>query len=222
MIGSRYFGLDFFAWLMLAWKVLVLKRLKSLELRHRTRLTHQRLELEPLEQLETTGELGDERLDLQEGWQRAEQTYDKLRRAGQDLEEGWRQVGRTLSVLERREQERREQRNRLMGRVRSDWQRMTIRIVRLFSVSALSGSAIKGQGEDWAILLGRLIPSKYRNAIVGDVLEDCGVMRDAGRTERHITIRVLWQCLTAAITVRVERVRSFAKDVVKGAKGPSE
>jgi len=58
----------------------------------------------------------------------------------------------------------------------------------------------KSKGEDWAKSLGWFIPRKYRNDIIGDILEDCAEMREIGCTEGRIKFHVVYQWLVAVIT----------------------
>lgn len=55
--------------------------------------------------------------------------------------------------------------------------------------------------EKWAIVLAWCLPQKHREAIVGDIAEDCHEMRDRGLNERRIRTHVLWQCLISVVTL---------------------
>ena len=57
------------------------------------------------------------------------------------------------------------------------------------------------KAEKWAVVLGWWIPRKYRDAIVGDILEDCKEMREVGCGEWRIRIQVIWQWAIAAVTL---------------------
>ena len=50
----------------------------------------------------------------------------------------------------------------------------------------------KPKGENWARFMGWLIPPNYRY-VIGDILEDCAEMREAGCTERRIKFHLVYQ-----------------------------
>lgn len=55
--------------------------------------------------------------------------------------------------------------------------------------------------DKWAIVLGWCFPRKHREAMVGDILEDCHEMRERGLNERRIRTHVLWQWLMSIVTL---------------------
>lgn len=69
--------------------------------------------------------------------------------------------------------------------------------------SSLSDGALKTgrKGEMWAVGLGWWIPRKYRDAIVGDILEDCKEMGEMGCGEWRICVQVIWQWAIAVGTL---------------------
>jgi len=46
------------------------------------------------------------------------------------------------------------------------------------------------------------IPRKYREAIVGDILEDCHELRALGKSEWRIRIHIIWQLIIGLILLR--------------------
>jgi hypothetical protein len=60
--------------------------------------------------------------------------------------------------------------------------------------------------ERWAVALGWWLPRKHREAIVGDILEDCHEMRENGLIERRIWTHVLWQWATSIITLLIASI----------------
>lgn len=77
----------------------------------------------------------------------------------------------------------------------------------------------KCKGENWIITLGWFIPRKYRH-VIGDILEDCTEMREAGCTERRIKFHVVYQWLIAVITLVPTAVKSSIVDAVKQVISP--
>ncbi len=69
-------------------------------------------------------------------------------------------------------------------------------------------------GEDWATGLGWFIPRKYRH-VIGDILEDCAEMREAGCTERRIKFHVVYQWVIAVITLVPTAVTTSIADAVR-------
>ena len=53
--------------------------------------------------------------------------------------------------------------------------------------------------EKWIIILRFWIPQKHREAIMGDILEDCYQMRESGLAERRIRANVLWQLMISVV-----------------------
>ena len=78
----------------------------------------------------------------------------------------------------------------------------------------LLNSKIKSQGEKWATTLGWFIPRKYRH-VMGDILEDCAEMREAGCTEKRIKFHVVYQWLIAVITLVPTAIKTAIIDSVK-------
>ena len=76
------------------------------------------------------------------------------------------------------------------------------------------------RGEDWATTLGWFIPRKYRNDIIGDILEDCAEMRDLKYTERRIRFHVVYQWIIAVITLVPTAVKTSITDILKQVISP--
>lgn len=76
------------------------------------------------------------------------------------------------------------------------------------------------EGKNWAITLGWFIPRKHRNDIVGDILEDCAEMREAGCTERRIKFHVVYQWLIAVVTLVPTAVKTSIIDILKQVLSP--
>lgn len=57
------------------------------------------------------------------------------------------------------------------------------------------------KAEKWAIALGWWIPRKHRGVLVGDILEDCHEMREAGYGEWRIRIQAIWQWAIGVLTL---------------------
>jgi len=53
--------------------------------------------------------------------------------------------------------------------------------------------------EKWIVSVSFWIPRKYREGIVGDILEDCYEQRGLGKSERRIWVHVLWQLVIALV-----------------------
>lgn len=64
-----------------------------------------------------------------------------------------------------------------------------------------SRGGIWNETENWVIMLGRCIPQKHREAIVGDILEDCHEMREGGLAERKIWTNALWQWVISVVAL---------------------
>ena len=75
----------------------------------------------------------------------------------------------------------------------------------------------KSEGEDWATTLGWFIPRKYRH-VIGDILEDCTEMREAGCTERRIKFHVVYQWLLAVITLVPASIIGILRQVISPPK----
>jgi hypothetical protein len=60
---------------------------------------------------------------------------------------------------------------------------------------------IRNETKEWAIILGWCLPRKHREAIMGDILEDCQEMRKKGLPERKIRTHTLWQWVISVITL---------------------
>ncbi|MBN2592265.1 MAG: hypothetical protein JXA81_02070 [Sedimentisphaerales bacterium] len=76
------------------------------------------------------------------------------------------------------------------------------------------------KGENWAVLFGWYIPRRYRNDIVGDILEDCAEMSEAGCTERRIKFHVVYQWLIAVITLVPMAVKCSITDILRQVISP--
>jgi hypothetical protein len=76
------------------------------------------------------------------------------------------------------------------------------------------------EGNKWAITLAWFIPRKYRNEIMGDILEDCVEMREAGCTETRIKFHVVYQWLIAVIALVPTAVKTSIVDAVKQVISP--
>jgi hypothetical protein len=78
----------------------------------------------------------------------------------------------------------------------------------------------KSKGENWATSLGWFIPRRYRNDIIGDILEDCAEMRELGYMERQIKFHVVYQWLIAVITLVPMAVKTSITDILKHVLSP--
>ncbi|MHC4564944.1 MAG: hypothetical protein ACYTE3_04215 [Planctomycetota bacterium] len=76
--------------------------------------------------------------------------------------------------------------------------------------------AARPTGERWAAALGWFIPRKYRH-VIGDILEDCAEMREAGCTERRIKFHVVYQWVIAVIMLVPTAVKTSIVDAVRQA-----
>ena len=77
----------------------------------------------------------------------------------------------------------------------------------------------KTKGENWIFALGWFIPRKYRH-VIGDILEDCAEMREAGCTETRIKFHVVYQWLIAVITLVPTAIKTSIIDAVKQVISP--
>jgi hypothetical protein len=71
------------------------------------------------------------------------------------------------------------------------------------------------QAERWLVSLSFWIPRKYREAIAGDIFEDCREMREKGFSESRIRVHVLWQLAVAVIALWPEAVGSAVGSIIK-------
>ena len=74
---------------------------------------------------------------------------------------------------------------------------------------------IWNETEKWVIIFGWCLPRKYREAIMGDIIEDCHEMRERGLAERRILTHVLWQWSISIVTLIltfVMRAISFTRN----------
>lgn len=76
------------------------------------------------------------------------------------------------------------------------------------------------EGKNWATSLGWFIPRKYRNDIIGDILEDCAEMRENGCTERRIKFHVVYQWVIAVVTLVPTAVKTSITDILKQVLSP--
>jgi hypothetical protein len=60
----------------------------------------------------------------------------------------------------------------------------------------------KKKTEKWFRSLAFWLPRKYREPIVGDIMEDCHELRALGKSEWRIRIHVIWQLAWALILLR--------------------
>jgi len=60
----------------------------------------------------------------------------------------------------------------------------------------------RNRTKDLIIKTSFWIPRKYREAIVGDIMEDCHELRVLGKSEWRIRIHVIWQLAIALILLR--------------------
>jgi hypothetical protein len=72
----------------------------------------------------------------------------------------------------------------------------------------------KEVAEKWLINLSYWIPRKYREAITGDILEDCRELRVVGKSEWRIRIHVIWQLAWALILLRPSALVDVLKRVL--------
>jgi lysylphosphatidylglycerol synthetase-like protein (DUF2156 family) len=71
------------------------------------------------------------------------------------------------------------------------------------------------KAEGWLITLSFWIPRKHREAITGDILEDCHEMREVGFGEWRIRIHVVWQLAIGVIMLWPDVIGSGLATVVK-------
>ena len=159
-------------------------------------------------------------------WEKLRQELE-LRQAKQ--KPGEEQVGpeQVWRVWERGERARRE-----LERQELEWRELGQQLggkqVRLAKVQDVQGTALewlkfapplnpteKSAGEDLATSLSWLIPRKYRNDVIGDIMEDCADMRNANITEGRIKCHVLYQWLIAVITIGPMVFKSSVLDFLR-------
>jgi hypothetical protein len=78
----------------------------------------------------------------------------------------------------------------------------------------------KSMSENWVTSLGWFIPRKYRNDVLGDILEDCAEMRKAGYAEIRIKLHVVYQWLIALITLVPASITTSITDILKQVLSP--
>ena len=61
--------------------------------------------------------------------------------------------------------------------------------------------SILNETEKWVVVLGWFLPRKHREAILGDIIEDCHEMKEKGLNKRRLRNHVLWQCLISVVTL---------------------
>jgi hypothetical protein len=69
--------------------------------------------------------------------------------------------------------------------------------------------------EKWLFSLSLWIPRKYREGIIGDILEDCREMRRKRFSKRRIRVHILWQLTIAVIALWPESVGSAVAAILK-------
>lgn len=67
--------------------------------------------------------------------------------------------------------------------------------------------------KEWLISVSFWIPRKYREAIVGDIMEDYHELRALGKSERRIRIHVIWQLVIALILLRSTSIMDAFKRI---------
>lgn len=77
-----------------------------------------------------------------------------------------------------------------------------------------STGRIRNETDKLAIVLGWCFPRKHREAIVGDILEDCKEMRERGLAERKIRTHVLWQWAVSMIVLILGSIMSAIRAIV--------
>ena len=92
--------------------------------------------------------------------------------------------------------------------------------LKLMQIRTLLSFNTESKGEKWATSLGWFIPRKYRNNVVGDIIEDCTEMRQIGCTERRIKFQVLYQWLIAVITLVPTAFKASITDILKQVLSP--
>lgn len=65
--------------------------------------------------------------------------------------------------------------------------------------------------EKWLGSLAYWIPRKYREPLVGDIMEDCCELRALGKSEWRIRIHVVWQLVIALIMLRPTAIMDALK-----------
>ena len=109
--------------------------------------------------------------------------------------------------MERRD---RQQLIQVVGRLELHWIRL----------KALLTFETEAKGEAWVKSLGWFVPRKYRNDVVGDILEDCAEMREVGCKERRIKVHVVYQWLIAVITLVPTAVKTSITEILKQVISP--
>ncbi len=56
--------------------------------------------------------------------------------------------------------------------------------------------------EEWLINLSFWIPREYREAIIGDILEDCHELRTLGKSEERVRFHIIWQLVFTLILLQ--------------------
>ena len=85
----------------------------------------------------------------------------------------------------------------------------------MLTITFVPRFTLRPKAERWLINLSFWIPRKYREAITGDILEDCREMREKGFRERRICIHVLWQFAIAVIALWPEAMGSAVATITK-------
>lgn len=82
-------------------------------------------------------------------------------------------------------------------------------------LTAFLASNRLSKGEDWVTSLGRLIPRTYRDAVLGDIFEDCADMRDENCSEWWIKTMFCYQWAIAVVTLVPTAIRAWVVDLVE-------
>ena len=70
-----------------------------------------------------------------------------------------------------------------------------------YSQEGGSRGSIWKERAKWMVVLRWWLPQEHRDAILGDILEDCHDMRESGLTKQQIRTHVLWQWVIAVVTL---------------------
>jgi hypothetical protein len=81
-------------------------------------------------------------------------------------------------------------------------------------ISALSHQRRGTKPENWAIALGWWIPRKYRDDLIGDILEDCYEMRALGKSNRRIRLHIIYQWVIGVVTLVPTAVLAAIRQVI--------
>ncbi len=68
-----------------------------------------------------------------------------------------------------------------------------------------------GRPEHLLFAMSFWIPRKYREALVGDIMEDCQELRSLGKSKRRIFVHIFWQLAVVVVTLLPANIFSALK-----------